>query len=69
MEGEAGLSFERRSVVYARLGRAMLSHAKRDAAARLYVRSMGIGGGAEADELGKLLSMFTQRDTGEHESR
>jgi spermidine synthase len=64
---EAGLPFERRSVVYARLGRAMLSHAKRDAAARLYVRSMGIGGGAEADELGKLLTMFTQRDAGEHE--
>lgn len=57
----------RRADVYAALGRALLMRGKRKAAARLLNRSLGIGGGREADELMQLLTLFGPREAGEHE--
>lgn len=63
----------RRSDFYARLGRALLRHGKRDAANRLLTRSLGLGGGIDggdspaSDRLARLLTLFDRRNIAEHE--
>jgi len=66
-EAPPGQAFERRADTYARLGRAMLSHGKRDAASRMLIRALGVGGGPLTEELGSLLAMFSRRSELEHE--
>lgn len=62
-----GQQFERRADTYARLGRAMLSHGKRDAASRMLIRALAVGGGEETETLASLLAMFSKRSEFEHE--
>jgi hypothetical protein len=45
----------------------MLAHGKKDAARRMYLRSLATGGGAAAEHLGQLLVLFSKRDPNEHE--
>ncbi len=66
-EAAPGQQFERRGDTYARLGRAMLTHGKRDAASRLLIRALGVGGGAASEELASLLAMFSKRSELDHE--
>jgi spermidine synthase len=62
-----GQEFERRADTYARLGRAMLAHGKRDAASRLLIRALAVGGGPQTETLASLLAMFSKRPESEHE--
>lgn len=62
-----GQEFERRADTYARLGRAMLAHGKRDAASRLLIRALAVGGGPETETLASLLAMFSKRPELDHE--
>lgn len=62
-----GQEFERRADTYARLGRAMLAHGKRDAASRLLIRALAVGGGPETETLASLLAMFSKRSERDHE--
>ena len=47
----------------------MLTHGKRDAASRLLIRALGVGGGAATEELASLLAMFSKRSELDHETR
>ncbi|MBL9008679.1 MAG: fused MFS/spermidine synthase [Myxococcales bacterium] len=47
-----------RAEFYGRLGRALLSHGKREAAKRVLARARGLGGGAATDHLSSLLALL-----------
>ena len=63
----AAAAAEPRGEVYGRLGTALLSHGKRDAAGRLLVRALAVPHGAAAEHLRQLLMLFIRRDVAEHE--
>ena len=56
-----------RAEFYAQLGRALLSHGKREAAARVLSRSQAVGGGAAADHLAWLLALLAHHAADEQE--
>jgi spermidine synthase len=56
-----------RAEFYAQLGRALLSHGKREAAARVLSRSQAVGGGAAADHLSWLLALLASHPADAHE--
>ncbi len=56
-----------RAEFYAQLGRALLSHGKREAAARVLSRSQAVGGGESADHLSWLLALLASHAADEHE--
>ena len=56
-----------RAEFYAQLGRALLSHGKREAAARVLSRSQAVAGGAAADHLAWLLALLAHHAADEQE--
>ncbi len=56
-----------RAEFYGRLGRALLSHGKREAAKRVLQRARGLGGGPAADHLGGLLALLEKHGASSYE--
>lgn len=62
-----GSDGSQRADFYARLGRALLSHGKREAAKRVLLRSRGLGAGAAAEHLSGLLALLEQHGQNSYE--